>query len=325
MSSNGPIPSHLQIDSQASILMKRGILLMNDAPPEAIVEALDCFDRARELRSGLPVDTVPLFRYGLAACWLNRANALMRLGDAAQIQGALLAYDEGIALLHGLSLDQDARFPRRLAIALQNRGLVLQTHSLRDTAKALASFRDAIAVLDHDHSAPIPDRQYLLAAVWLNLANALVSETSPESGGPAKDAALRAMALVADLEGEDADAAEVGLRARHVVCQALSTRLSKTAPDKAIPDDIHSATDIVDDGLVLVRGWEQKGVARFRDLAYDLFRFGARVYGRYQPQFLNEFVFDNLDPSQCSPGYVDSAEMRSAALEALEFRKLADA
>ena len=116
------------------------------------------------------------------------------------------------------------------------------------------------------------------------------------------------------------DAAEVGLRARHVLCQALSTRLSRSTADKAIPDDVHSATDIVDDGLFLVRRWEQKGEPRFRDVAYDLFRFGARVYGRYQPQFLNEFVYDNIDPGQSSPGYVASAEMRSAALEALELR-----
>ena len=35
---------------------------------------------------------------------------------------------------------------------------------------------------------------------------------------------------------------------------------------------------LADDGLVLARRWEQKGVARFRGIAYDLFRFGARVY-----------------------------------------------
>jgi hypothetical protein len=126
------------------------------------------------------------------------------------------------------------------------------------------------------------------------------------------------MALVAGVERQDADSAEVGLMARHILCQTLSESLSSNITDRAIPDYVHEATDIVDDGLDLVRHWEQKGIARFRDLAYDLFRFGARVYARYQPQFLNEFVLDNLDPSQCSPGYVESAEMRSAALEVLE-------
>ena len=183
------------------------------------------------------------------------------------------------------------------------------------------SFSDAIAVLDHDQSALIPDRRYLLAAVWMNLANARASETAVESGTLARDAARRAMALVADLEGDDADAAEVGLRARHVLCRTLSTSLSAVNPQQTMPDDVHEATDIVDDGLTLVRQWEQRGVARFRTVAYDLFRFGARVYGRYQPQFLNEFVFDNIDPGQSSPDYVESGEMRFAAMEALVFAR----
>ena len=309
------------IDAQASKFMKRGIRLMNDAQPDAVAAALVCFGRALELRSRLPVDAVPLFRYGLAACWLNRADALIRQGDAAQLPAALRAYDEGIALLLCLPLGEDARFPRRLAIAFQNRGLALQAHGPLGTAEAIAAFMDAIAVLDHAQSTPIPDRRYLLAAVWVNLANARASETDAQSGVLARDAALRAMALVADLEAEDADATEVGLRARHVLCRALSTGLSTANPQETLPDDVHEATDIVDDGLSLVRRWEQRGSDRFRPVAYDLFRFGARVYGRYQPQFLNEFVFDNIDPGQSSSDYVESAEMRSAAMETLEFAK----
>ena len=81
------------IDAQASKFMKSGIRLMNDAQPDAVAEALVCFERALELRSRLPVDTVPLFRYGLAACWLNKADAIIRQGDAAQITAALRAYD----------------------------------------------------------------------------------------------------------------------------------------------------------------------------------------------------------------------------------------
>jgi hypothetical protein len=48
-----------------------------------------------------------------------------------------------------------------------------------------------------------------------------------------------------------------------------------------------------------------------------MFRFGARVYAAFQPHFVAEFVLDNTDPGQSSPGYADSAEMRAAAAEAL--------
>lgn len=203
-------------------------------------------------------------------------------------------------------------------MAYQNRGLALRTQGPSGAKEALAAFTDAIAVLDHDHAALISDRQYLLAVVWMNLANARASEATAESQSPARDAAVRAMALVADLEANDAEAAEVGLKARHVLCRTIAARLSRpTASDETMPDDIHEATDIVDDGLDLVRRWEQKGIARFRGIACDLFRFGARVYARYQPHFLSEFVRDNMDPGQSSSDYVESPEMRAAAQEAL--------
>ena len=83
-----------------------------------------------------------------------------------------------------------------------------------------------------------------------------------------------------------------------------------------MPEDVHEATDAVDDGLALVRSWEQRGVRCFRPLAFDLFRFGARVYARYQPQFLEEFIDDNLNPALSSAGYVESPEMVMAAHEA---------
>jgi hypothetical protein len=313
------------INAQASVLMKRGIRLLSDGQPDAVAEALICFDRALELRSGLPIHSDPVLGYGLAACWLNRADALVRLGDPAQFPAALRAYDEGIGVMRGLPLAEDARFPRRLAIAHQNRGLALHAQGLTGVANAIVAFTEAIAILDHDQAALIPDRQYLLAAVWMNLANARASEATEESEVLARSAAQRAIALVTDVEVNDADAAEVGLKARHVLCQTIAGRLSQTAAShEPMPDDVHQATDAVDDGLALARRWEQKGVARFRGVAYDLFRFGARVYARYQPQFLNEFVLENMDPGRSSSDYVGSAEMRSAAQEALELASRAD-
>ena len=83
-----------------------------------------------------------------------------------------------------------------------------------------------------------------------------------------------------------------------------------------MPEDVHEATDAVDDGLALVRSWEQRGGVWFRGLAFDLFRFGARVYAHYQPQFLEEFIEDNLNPALSSPSYVESTEMVMAAQEA---------
>jgi tetratricopeptide (TPR) repeat protein len=311
------------INAHASTLMKRGIRLLDATEPGALSDALGCFDQALELRRGLPIDAVPTLRYGLAACWLNRADALVRLGDAAQIAEALRSFDEGIRLLHGLPLGADARFPRRLAMAYQNRGLAVRAQG-RPASEAIPSFTEAIAILDHDQAALIEDRQYLLAVVLMNLANARAAGPDADRDSLARDAALRAIALVADAERHDEAAAEVGLKARHVLCQTIAARLpAMTADNGTMPGDVHEATDVADEGLGLVRHWERHGVDRFRAIAYDLFRFGARVYASYQPQFLHEFVLDNMDPGQSSPAYANCPEMRAAAQEALELARRA--
>jgi hypothetical protein len=312
------------VDRQASILMKEGIRLMESGDAHAIAGALDCFDRALDLRRRLPIDAVPLFRYGLAACWLNRADALVRIGDDDRLSAALDSYDEGIRVLRGLRLGDDARFPRRLAIAFQNRGLALQRRAAT-SGESIAAFTDAIAVLESDAASAIVDRQYLLGVTWVNLASARASAIAIDGDAngdvPARDAALRAMALVGDLETLDASAAAIGLQARHVLCRTVAGRLSQTATNgETMPDAVHAATDAVDEGLHLVRHWERQGVDRFRPFACDFLRFGARVYAHYQPHFLEEFVRENMDPAQSSDGYVESLEMRAAVEEALRLR-----
>jgi len=311
-------PSDVQaIDAKASALMKQGIRLMDIGDSGALSEALDCFDRALEMRRRLPVDEFPLLRYGLAACWLNRADALVRLGDAGRITLAVHAYDEGIALARSLPLDEDPRFPRRLAIALQNRGLAVRARDGAASAEAIAAFTSALEVLDGKHAETIDDLNYLRSAVLLNLANALVVDGGPQSWPRAREAAERAMGLAAGSESHDASAAEVGLKARHVLCRVIARGQSLAAVDGPISDDVHDATDIVDEGLAIARSWEQKGMTRFRPIACDLFRFGARVYAFFQPQFLTEFIRENLDASLSSTDYVESDEMQSAAREAL--------
>ena len=312
-------PSEVRaINDQASALMKQGIRRLDDGDQAAIVEALSCFDRALDMRRGLPVDDDPLLRYGLAACLLNRGDALIRLGDAGRMVDALDAFDEGIDVLRALPLTADARFPRRLAMACHNRGLALQAMG-RPVAEPIAAFTDALAILDDEQASGITDRQYLLAVVLTNLASARVLENTAESAALGREAARRAIALVEGVETGDAAAAEVGLKARHVLCHTIAVRLSApAASDDPMPEDVHEATDIADEGLDLVRQWEKKGVARFRAIAYDLFRFGTVVYATYQPQFLNEFVREHLDPNRSSAEYVSSAEMRAAVEEALE-------
>lgn len=317
---NSLSPSDVEeLNMHASFFMKEGIRLLEEPGPEAVSAALRCFDHALELRRRLPIETSAMLRYGLAACWLNRGDALMRLEPPEQTQLALRSYDEALALLRDLPLHEDARFPRRLAIAHQNRGLALQATSTPVITEAIREFSKAIEVLEHEHAAQINDRLYLLAAVWMNLANARLAETSVQGDKEAEEAAQRAIALVADLETNDVQIAEVGIKARHVFCRAIAGRLSRVIDtDARVTSDIHEATDAADEGLALARGWERKGVVRFRSIANDLFLFGIHVYAKYQPQFLSEFVSENMEPARSSSGYVESAAMRLAAEKGLD-------
>ncbi len=298
--------------------MEEGIRLMQSGnDTDATDAALLCFDLALELRRRLPTD-VPVHSWGLAACWLNRAEALTRLGPAYHTL-TLHAYDEALTLLRPLPLGDDPRFSKRLAIAHQNRALVLAAQNPPAMADAIAALVDAIAVLDHAETMDEPEREYLLAAVWMNLANIQASEAAIVSDLAAQEAARRALALVKAQEHENAAAAEVGLKARHVLCHIVARRLSvqtkKETERDTVPEDVHNATDLADEGLSLVREWEQRSVDRFRNLASDLFRFGARVYACYQPHFLHEFLSEQLDPRQSEHSYVQSREMQDAARE----------
>lgn len=305
------------INSEASELMHRGMAFLEEPRREAAIDALDCFDRALELRRRVPADRSPLQGYLLAACLLNRGDALVRMGDVGPVAAALASYDEAIAVLRQLPLAEDARYPRRLALGLQNRALALQARGRDgDVDLAAASFADALAVLDQECSRGIEDRPYVCAVVWLNFANLHATQASDEAHATARDAAVRALQSVASLEAADPNAAAAGLQARHVLCRVCAHSLSQAAESAEMPEDVHEATDAVDDGLELVRIWEQRGVPYFRPFALDLFRFGARVYARYQPQFLDEFIEENMNADASSANYVGSPDMVMAAHEA---------
>src|SRR5262249_11039991 len=84
---------------------------------------------------------------------------------------------------------------------------------------------------------------------------------------------------------------------------------------------VAEASDVAEAGLRLIREWESRDVDRFRFLAVDLFRFGACVYQAYQPQFLSEFLLENLDVIR--PTGRGGDDLRASAREIL-WRALAE-
>ena len=123
------------INEQASALMQRGIAFMEEARREAVIDALHCFDEALALRRQIPANHSPFQAYLLAACLLNRADALVRFNDAGPLAAALASYDEAIDVLSALPMAEDPLYPRRLAMACHNRGLACGLAGSRGTRR----------------------------------------------------------------------------------------------------------------------------------------------------------------------------------------------
>jgi hypothetical protein len=311
---------------QGSLWMKRGIALLNENTSASLKLAIGNFDRAIDLRRSLPLDTNPFFRHGLAAGWMNRGDALTRLGSVENLAEALRSYDAALETLRSLPLDTNSLFRRRMAIAWQNRGLTLQAQRRAAAAmEARRCFETAIATLQTGNAAAIADREFLLAAAWMNYANVLIWDDAIESAIQARAAAKQALALTTPLETQDLAMAETGLKARHVLCQAVAGLLGEKGQSDFAKDELLAeATNAVDAGMTLARHWEQSGAGPLRPLARELFRFGARAYQMYQPHFLNEFLLENLDPAQSSGAFAGDSHMHLAALESLwrSFREI---
>lgn len=306
-------------NDQASARVRRGIALLGGNTPDSLRAAVREFDAAIAARRDLPFKLNPWFLYAHIAGWLNRGDALTRLGGAPNLAEALRSYDEALRLLRDLPLDVDPLFRRRLAIAWQNRGLTLQAQGGAPAcAEALRSFDEAISVLDDTRAHSIADRELLLATIWMNRGNVLLQATPTDAAIQAQEAARQAGALVANTENHDVTAAEIGFKARHILCQAIAHLLARPGLTASASSELlDEASDAVDAGMGLARQWEARGEHRFRPLAGELFRFGSRVYQTHQPHFLVEFLLENLDPEQ-SPGAIPASRvMHAAAVEAL--------
>jgi len=318
MNGNQATPEQPEVrNAQASEWMKRGIALLKENTTASLTNSLRWFEGAIELRRALPLDENPWYRYVLAAGWMNRGDALTRLGSAENLAEAVHSYDQALALLQTLKIESNPLFRQRLAVARMNRGITLQERGTSDGVRAaLESFDAAIAVLRNPLVLECAVNRPVLASALANRGNALL-RLEPPSAVLARESAEHALAFTAGDEERDLLAAETGLKARHILCRAVAAQLADPTGTIAAEDLVAAATDAVDDGMKLARHWEARGERRFRDLARELFRFGARAYQMHQSHFLTEFLLENLDPSHSQDAFPIDAKMHLAADEAL--------
>ena len=293
----------------ASVLMKKGIALLNSTTRQAWAESLVYFNEALAIRRALPSSPDSWPAYVLAASWMNRGDALTKLGESENLHEAVRCFDEALAVLATISIDANPLYRRRLAIAWINRGLALQEQG---TEKALAeareSFERGIEVLK-DRA----DQKEVVAGGWMNRANVLM-RFEPPSLVEARESAERAVSLAVESEESDLGCAETALKARHVLCQALAQCLIDG--DTRRSDHAVAAKAAVEAALKVIRTWEEKGETCFRSQGAQMFRFGVTLVQEYLPDQLASFIEKGL-PALGTCGDLDVIGAHATAVEAL--------
>ncbi len=280
--------------------MKVGIALLGAGAADGLREAIRHFDAAIEMRRQLPLAGNPIYRYGLAAGWINRGDALTKLNDGALLADAIRSYTVAIDLLEGVPAGDDGKFARRLAIAWLNCGHAVERREDEASLdEAVRCYQAAIDRLSMSDCTGYESHRLVLASAWINLGNAWLRREGIASITQICEAAQTALFLIAASESEDLAAADASLKAHHILCQAMTARLDEATKAGANPSDIIAdLTDAVEEALCLARSWEKKGVMSLRPLATHFFHFGALLYEKHQVHFLAEFLLDYLDPER---------------------------
>ncbi|MGE9266750.1 MAG: hypothetical protein ACQKBY_01535 [Verrucomicrobiales bacterium] len=281
-------------NEEANRLTRRG---MARAEAGELAEALADFEAAIRLREGLDWRNEGLVCWGLAAGLINRGDVLARLGEGGR---ALASYENAARVLAHMERTPAVR--ERLGILWNQHGVLLEAMGAREAA--LGSFRQALGAFEKGNPSLVP------VAALLHL-----SRLAP----PEHRRALTEEALgrVRTREKEELAAAEIGIKARHHLCE-LACELLLAGKKEDLPRDwIAEVSDWAEEGLAVAREWEAQGETGLRSLALDFFRLALRVYRTCQPQFLAEFILEQLDPELSLGAWGGLVEFRAAALGAL--------
>ncbi|MEK7952596.1 tetratricopeptide repeat protein [Luteolibacter soli] len=292
-------------ETLADALMNRGICDLTLATPAHVASALEAFDAAIGIRSRLPLEGYPGTRWGLAAAYMNRGDALTRLhgptGEARE------AYDLAITELDHIGPGDGFDLLQRKALAWTNRGLATGSPD-----EAIACFSRGIDLLADSSS----DR-HLLTRCHALLHRGLLHLSKIGDTALAQTDARALIAITRANERRYPAMAEVGLHARHLLCRALVKSLEDGTPAEN-GDWIAEASDTVEDALSLERYWAARDIRAFRTIAFELFVLGLRIYRVCQPHFLSEFILESLDPATTPGAPRDDPRFLEAAAVAIK-------
>ena len=296
--------------------LRSGQTLEAGGTSQELSEAVQCYDHAiRLLQDYQAGDTESIQE--LAIAWMNRGNVLQKHSSVEAIQRAVESYDQAIALFSELPSTDDSALINSLGAAWLNRAHALQQLGISHQSEAIRSCEQAVTILGR-----LPLETHLagrlnLAGAHINFAHLILASTDKKRYEHAHAAAAAALKLSVEHELKRAGFAEIGLKARRVLCEVIGQWLIESNEPPRHHQLIATASDAVDTGLTLARRWESLDASQFRPLAERLFRFGTAFYRRHQPHFLADFVLENVDCDHTSDAFQNYPAIHTIAHESL--------
>jgi hypothetical protein len=294
-----------------------GCALQAAGDESGLAEALGAFDRAVGLLERLPIGGNPRFRHNLAAARMGRADTLAGIDTEASRAEALRDYDLAIEIARGLPMDEKPSFRILLAGCGINRGNLLQRmDGAPALAEAVRSYDRALEALGTLPQSGHRMARHHAATAWTNRAEALLRFAPHVNAGQAVDSARRALAQIEGRDQAGPAAAGLQLRALRLKARGLALLLQSSGPAPRA-DGVAALTDLAERGIALATGCRGRAPGEFDPHMVWFFAFGSRIYGRYQPQFLAEFVEEVLRRWNSRGGPAVETQLRAVARQAV--------
>ncbi|MDQ8202571.1 tetratricopeptide repeat protein [Pelagicoccus sp. SDUM812003] len=317
-----PNPSHLA--DIAAVWGNIGHTQFRTGQKEALAQAENCFHQAISILEKLPWKENARFRHQLAATYLNLGNAFARQSNPAKPEVRTInAFEAALRILEDQPVEEFAIGSLVANIRSSVGRALMWSSDKSNLQQAVASFDETIRVLAKIKQKDDPRLAMEMASAHANRANLLSrAQPSKESIQETISSSEFALRIVKGHEENNLLAAEVSLSARRSLCHAFGLIIGGQSAEKQ--QEIHDkASDLLEDGLKLVKTWESRGARGLRPSAQHLFHLGCAFYCTQQPHFLPEFVNENLNLEEPDQVMRESAER--TIKEALSRMEKADA
>ncbi len=268
-----------------------GLSALSGTSRESWERAIEHFDRAISVRENTP-DPSPANLWGLSASWLNRGDALSRLGGETNLDLSLEAAQKAESILRSFDPGENPPFRTRMALAWMNQGAayiqLTSEYGRKHRDDTFNAYQTAIDILRPGADSGAEESKRVLAVTLTNLSRARLQlgGQSPEAGVAE---AREALALIGAHEIEDLELANLGITARIALCRSLELLKEATGEDLEI-------TDIAEEGLsVALKVKENVGRLFISESTLgELMRCGAEAYLKHSPHFLTDYLLEFL-------------------------------